>query len=183
MKVRRCHAILLLFVFPVICLAQQPSPALADWVTASDVSASYVLPVKNLGLSDFGVGGELSASHYFTNHLGIQSEVDYLSTDYLNFRNRGARAGAIFRFRAGTGMQPYVRALVGYSWVQDSSLRPTNVYHGSPSVLGGGGVDFRVLGPFCGRAGVDVQYDWSTGARVGRGILGISYRFHRLSGM
>jgi hypothetical protein len=153
---------------------------IASSASASDVSANFVLPVKDTGLSHYGVGGELSASHFLTSHVAVQVEGDYLRTDYLVFRDRGVRAGAVLRFHRNAGIQPYARALVGYSWAQDTSLPPANSYHGSPSLLGGAGVDFRLTGSWYGRAGVDVQYDWTTGVKVGRGVVGVSYHFDRL---
>jgi hypothetical protein len=164
-------------MFSLMCFAQQPTPVIAGGLFATDVSADFVLPVKDVGLSHYGMGGELSGAHYLTDHVGLQMEGDYLRTDYLSFRNKGLRGGVIMRFHRDSGVQPYARALLGYSWVQDTMLLPTNAYHGSPSVLAGAGVDFRLLGSWYGKAGVDVQYDWGTGARVGRGVVGLSYRF------
>jgi hypothetical protein len=172
----------LVSVLSVACLAQQPTPVIAGLASASDLSANFVLPVKDLGLSHYGMGGELSASHLLTSHVAVQVEGDYLRTDYLVFRDRGVRAGGVLRFRRNAGIQPYARALVGYSWVQDTSLPPANSYHGSPSLLGGAGLDFRLAGCWYGRAGVDVQYDWITKAKVGRGVVGISYHFDSFRG-
>jgi hypothetical protein len=182
MKILYRCAFALFSVLSAACLAQQPTPVKASFASASDLSANFVLPVKDTGLSHYGMGGELSASHFLTSRVAVQVEGDYLRTDYLVFRDRGVRAGAVLRFHRDGGIQPYVRALVGYSWVQDTSLPPANSYHGSPSLLSGTGIDFRLVGSWYGRAGVDVQYDWITGARVGRGVVGISYHLDSFKG-
>lgn len=177
MKIQYLCALVLFCMLSAACLAQRPSPVVADSISASDVSVNFLLPVKDLGLSHYGQGAELSASHYLTNHLGVQIEGDYLRTNYLALRNGGVRVGGILRIHRAAGLQPYVHALVGYSWMQDTSLRPATSYHGSPSLLGGVGVDFRIVGSWYGRAGADAQYDWSNRTRVGRGVGGISYHF------
>lgn len=182
MKILYRSALALFSVLSAACLAQQPTPVTASFASASDFSADFVLPVKDIGLSHYGMGSELSASHFLTSHVAVQVEGDYLRTDYLVFRDRGVRAGAVLRFHRDAGLQPYVRTLVGYSWVQDTSLTPANSYHGSPSLLGGAGFDFRLVGSWYGRAGVDAQYDWVTKARVGRGVIGISYHLDSLKG-
>jgi hypothetical protein len=182
MKILYRCAFALLSVLSAGCLAQQPTPVIAGSASTNDVSANFVLPVKDIGLSHYGMGGELSASHFLTGHIAVQVEGDYLRTDYLAFRDRGVRGGAIVRFHRDAGLQPYARALVGYSWVQDTSLSPVNSYHGSPSLLGGAGFDFRLGGSWYGRAGVDAQFDWITRARVGRGVVGISYHLDSFKG-
>ena len=183
MKIRICCATLVLFLFSVVCLAQKPAGALtggadaAAIAGANEVSVDFLVPAKSADPLSFGVGGQVTASHFFDEHFGVKLESDYEKTTYVNFHDYGFRVGPVVHFGIRHWLQPYVEALVGYARVESSYLTPVNSYHGSGSVLAGGGFDFPLAGGWYAKAGVDVQEDWSVSTTVARGLVGVSYRF------
>jgi hypothetical protein len=161
-----------------ICLAQRPTPPLqGGWLAPSDISVNFLLPVKDCEMSHYGVGGLITTSRYFSDHFGAQLQGDYMRTNYINYHEAGVKVGPVIRFWTKSAIEPYVHVLVGYSRVKDSNLKPTTSYHGSGSILGGGGLDFPLAGAWYGRVGADIQQDWTVRQRAGRGIVGVSYKF------
>jgi hypothetical protein len=148
------------------------------------MSADFLVPtVKGGGLLEYGVGGQITSTHFFDKHFGVhfgvKLEGDYMRMDYSNLRDSGVRIGPTIRFSTIHGVQPYVEALVGYARVQASYLRPVNSFHGSGSILAGGGFECHLTGGWYAKAGLDVQEDWAAYTGSGRGLLGVSYRFDR----
>ena len=45
-------------------------------------------------------------------------------------------------------------------------------FHGSGSVMGGGGLDFHLSGPWFARGQIDIQEDWTAHTTVGRVLVG-----------
>ncbi len=173
----RYVGLLILILLSINCLAQHPVPPLHGPSASDDISVDLLLPTKDSNLSNMGVGGQFAAAHFFGDHFGAQLQGDYVRTGYLDFHDAGVRVGAIIRLAARSAIQPYVRVLVGHSQVKDQNLKPTTSYHGSGSILGGGGIDFPLSGAWYGRVGADLQEDWTVHQRSARGVLGFSYRF------
>ncbi len=199
MKIPLCCAMLLLFLFSGLCLAQGPSaPVFADSAAAPVTGGSAPVPVLVGSASDelsadfmgtakgprpwsFGEGGQIGFAHFLNKYLGVKLQSAYEKMSYCNQTEAGVRVGPILRFATFHRVQPYLEGLVGYARVQATYLRPASEYHGSGSVLGGGGFDFRLPGSgrWYARAGVEVQDDWSAHTSVGHGFVGISYRFDK----
>jgi len=178
MKTRLCHS-LVLFLFAGTCFAQQPAPTLNE--ALNEVSADLLIPIKDQ--SHIGIGGQVTATHFFGDNVGLQLQGDYLTTDEYNLRDVGARIGPVVRFRSQQAIQPYVRALVGYSRVESSYLKQKSSLQNSGSVLVGGGLDFPLStgwssGAWYGRVGADLEDDWTATTRMGRVSVGVSYRFN-----
>ncbi len=173
MKIWLCCFVL--FLFSGICLAQRPAPALIPG--ANEVSVSFIYAQKGQSLSNYGFGGQIAGNHYFDEHVGFELQSDYIRTDFSNVRDAGVRVGPVMRFATKHAVQPYVEFLAGYARVESSYLRPVTSFHGSGSILAGGGVDFPLSGGWHAKAGADFEDDWNVCTRVGRGVLGISYRF------
>lgn len=176
MKSRLCRALFVLFLFSGVCLAQAPAGALIV-PGPNEVSVDFLVPQKGPGLSHYGVGGQISGSHFFDEHVGITAQGDYMRTDFYNVHDAGVRVGPTMRIADIHGVQPYVEFLVGYARVEAGYLKPETSFHGSVSVMGGVGVDFPLAGRWYAKVGVDLEDNWSASTRVSRGLLGISYRF------
>lgn len=187
MKVRFCSAMFALLLFSGVCLAQVPAPVILS--SASDeVSADFLWTAKGATPWSFGWGGQTAGAHFFTQHFGVKGEADYERMSYFSQTDIGFRGGPVIRFGSYHRLQPFVEALVGYAQVRAAYLEPPNTFHGSGSILGGGGVDFPLPARgWYARAGVEVQDDWdahskecsSCATRVGRGFFGVAYEFHR----
>ncbi len=175
MKFHLCSSLLVLFLFAGICFAQAPKPA-AGLTISNEVSADFLLPIKDQ--SHAGFGGQFATSHFFSDNVGAQLQGDYLKTDEYDLHDAGVRVGPIVRFWSKHSIQPYVHALVGYSRVGSSYLKPTGSYQGSGSYLAGGGLDFPLAGGWYGRVGADLQNDWGAHTEAGRVLMGVSYRFN-----
>jgi hypothetical protein len=166
--------VLVLFLLSGVCLAQSPAPMIN--IPANEVSVESVVAGKGPGVN-FGFGGQISGSHFLSEHIGIKLEGDYTRADDFNLHDGGLRGGAILRFRAQHAIQPYLECLAGYARVEASYLRPAARFHGSGSVLGGGGFDLSLGDGWYATAGVDIQQDWTVSTTLARGVLGVSYRF------
>lgn len=169
---------LLLLLFSTVCFAQVSTPPLTGALSeGKELSFTYVLGETNR-LADYGWGGEVSASHFLNKNVGFQAETGYLSTNYENLRDFGMRCGPVVRLWTRHPVQPYVHVLLGYAIVRSSFLKPESSFHGGGSILAGVGLDFPVYQGWYARVGGDFENDWTaTATRVGRGVMGISYRF------
>lgn len=186
MKIHVCHAMLVLFMFAGVSLAQVPAPVLIV-STSNELSGDFLVTAKGPTPGNdksvpwsFGRGGQFAGAHFFRKYIGAKLQADYERMDYDNQTEAGVRVGPVLRLATFRAVQPYVEALVGYARVRASYLRPVSSYHSSGSVLGGGGVDFPLPGSgrWYARAGVEIQDDWTAKTSVGHGFLGISYRFN-----
>lgn len=176
-RMRYVGLLLILILLSINCLAQRPAPPFRGPSASDVISVDLLLPIKDSNLSNLGVGGQFAVTHFFGDHFGTQFQGDYMRTGYLDFHDASFREGPIIRLAARSAIQPYVRVLVGYSQVKDRNLKPTMSYHGSGSILGGGGIDFPLSGAWYGRVGADLQEDWTVHQRSARGVVGFSYRF------
>ena len=175
MNIRLCRAMLAMFLFSGICFAQVPQPPIPA-PSLSDISLGFIFAGKQP--SHYGVGGQFTASRFVNDRLGFQVEGDYLRTDEFNLRDAGVRVGPVVRFGAKHAVQPYLHALLGYAEVKSSYLKPVTSFNGAPSVLAGGGIDFRLSGGWHGIVEGDIEEDWAANrTRNARGVVGVSYRF------
>lgn len=183
MKIRICNSLFFSLWFSGISLAQAPAPPLVGSLAAPEVSINLLLPMKDHDLSHYGFGGQLTATQFLDPHIGIQVQGDYVQTHGFDFHDRGVRVGPTIRFSTKHSIRPYMHALLGYSQVKATYLNPKTSlnskasYHGSGSLLGGGGVEFPLSDRLFGKVGADIQYDWTVRTRLVRGLLGVSYRF------
>jgi len=177
-KNMRCCAKLLLLMVSTACFAQVPTPPLAGpFHGGKDISFTYILGETNR-LAYSGSGGGFVASHFLNKNVGFQAETDYLRTNYENLRDLGMRCGPVVRLQTRHPVQPYVHVLLGFAIVKSSFLKPESSFHGGGSILAGVGLDFPFYQGWYARAGVDFENDWTaTATRVGRGTVGIAYRF------
>jgi hypothetical protein len=157
------------------CLAQMPAPP-ASAISANDVSAMFLLPIKNGSPFEVGAGGQLSGSRFFNRHIGIELEGDYERASFSSFQDGGVRIGPVVRLGSNTKVQPFLEGLAGFSLVKATYLSSGDSFHGSGSVMGGGGLDFHLSGPWFARGQIDIQEDWTAHTTVGRVLVGISYR-------
>jgi len=169
---------LLLLLSSTVCFAQVPIPPLAGpFQGEKDISFTYILGETNR-FAYSGSGGEFTASYFLNKNVGLQVEADYLRMNYENLRDMGIRCGPVVRLWTRHSVQPYVHVLLGYAVVRSSFLKPELSFHGGGSILAGVGLDFPIYQGWYARAGVDAENDWTAVAtRVGRGTVGISYRF------
>jgi opacity protein-like surface antigen len=177
MKIRLCGAMLVLFLFAGVSVAQVPMPPLST-PPSSEASFSFVVPGRDPSSPYHGMGGQFTISHYVNGWLGFQAEGDYLRTNTDNFRDIGGRVGAIARFRGNRALRPYVHALVGIAKIKASYLNPTTSFNECPSILAGAGLEFPISQHWRGAIGGDLEEDWTnpTGT-VGRAVAGLTYRF------
>jgi len=175
-RMRYTGLLLILIVGSINCLAQRPASPL-QMPLVDVISVDFLLPMKEVNPSSLGVGGQFAATHFFSDHLGIQFQGDYMRSGYLDFHDKSVRSGPVICLGSRSAIQPYLRILVGYSQVKDLNLKPTTSYHGSGSILGGGGIDFPLSGAWYGMVGADLQEDWTVRQRSARGAVGVSYRF------
>jgi hypothetical protein len=176
MSIRFNCAMFVLVLSSGICFAQAPKPALTGQAS-NEMSADFLVPVKGSDLLSYGFGGQIASTRFFSEHLGVKLQGDYMRMDNSNLRDSGIRIGPIVRFGTRHAVQPYLEALVGYARVEAMYLKPG--YHGGGSVLAGGGFEFPLVGGWYAKAGVDVQDEWAASTRAGRGTVGVSYRFDR----
>lgn len=178
MKIWLYCAAFVLCLFSGLCVAQVPGPAFVP--LSNEMSGNFVLPVKGYDLSTSGYGGQVAVSHFLRNNFGVQMQGDYERTNFANFRSAGGRIGPIVRFATKGTVQPYLELLAGYAEVEAVYLTPKHAvssYHGSGSVLCGGGLDYRLANGWYARAGLDLEDDWAARSQVARGTVGFSYRF------
>jgi hypothetical protein len=176
LKMRFWCAIFVSLLFSGVCLAQRPVPTLASPAPV-EVSADFLMPVKGSDMSSFGTGGQLAASYFFRENVGIKLQGDYEKTDFDDFRDVAGRVGPIVRFQTKESVQPYLEALVGYARVQATYLSQATSSHGSGSALVGGGFDYHLAGSWYTNLEAGFESDWTVHTRVARASVGISYRF------
>jgi hypothetical protein len=102
-----------------------------------------------------GGGGEISIARYFSKHFGLTAGADLLYTRYLNFWEYGYRAGPVIRFRPNRRVQPFVRAMGGFSRYKEDLTGGRYVNGGS--FLAGGGIDWRLDGGLSLRTALDYE--------------------------
>jgi hypothetical protein len=167
---------LLLLMFIGVCSAQRPSPAITGSTISNEVSADFLLPIKDQ--SHIGFGGQVATTHFLSDNVGVQLQGDYLKTNEYDLHDAGVRVGPIVRFWSQHSIQPYARVLLGYARVRSSYLKPTGSYQGGGSIMFGGGLDFPLSSGWYGKLGADLQDDWGTDTEAGRVLVGVSYRFN-----
>lgn len=176
MRIRVLHIVTAMFLLAGFCMGQRaPVPALSSPL-GDDVSASYMLVVKDRSL-DSGNGADFTSTHYFTYHLGISAQVEAMRTDRFKVREAAVRMGATYRFNVGANFQPFVRAFAGYSGVSATYFGPTNPTKSGGSLLAGAGTDIRVRGPLFARFTLDAVDNWDAKTRFARGAVGFGYHF------
>ena len=177
MKTWLSGAMLVLCLFTGICVAQVPAPPLAV-PSSSELSFNFIVTARDPSSPYYGVGGQVTASHYMSEWLGFQAEGDFSRTNVDNFRDIGVRVGPIARFRSHRAIQPYVHALVGVAEVKASYLTTPTSFNTAPSILLGAGAEFPLSQHWHGNIGGDLQEDWTSHrGTVVRGVAGVSYRF------
>lgn len=141
----------------------------------NEVSFSYTLVANDF--LDFGNGGDISSSHYFTRHLGVFSQAEAME-EMNNFKvhEYAVRVGPVYSFNLSGDFQPFVHAAAGVAGVS-ATYHPQRLHSLGGSFLAGGGADIRIRGALFARVASDVVYDWHASTGFGRGTVGFMYRF------
>jgi hypothetical protein len=145
-----------------------PAPAITDRGD-NELSVSYVIPVRHDPWSS-GYGADVTASRYFTRHVGFSADVDYVKSSYESFTAYGFRGGPVVRIAQIGPFEPFARGLFGYPYV------------GGFSYLAGAGTDFRIVGPFSARVAADFEHFERIHASVIEDLrfsIGCSYHFKK----
>ena len=118
----------------------------------------------------------------FTRHFGFSADADLLRSDYVQFREYGFRAGPTVRFFQTARMEPFARALIGYSRFKETITGPNEPYVSGVSYLVGMGDDVRLAGPVWARVAGDYEQNSSVGPKATRLLrisFGFTYKFNR----
>ncbi|HUO61438.1 MAG TPA: outer membrane beta-barrel protein [Candidatus Acidoferrales bacterium] len=175
--VKKLFVLSAVLVCSAIAWAQSGPVTAMGGTNGSDVTGSAVVMVKNSNF-DVGYGADFSATKYLTRHWGFRAEADWTAMNDYSYREYGARGGAVYKFKLSPNTQPYFEYLVGYAKTRVTFFKGPLVYHDGLSMLGGGGLDYRVRNGLFVRAGVDMVADNSDkgfGNKYGRVTLGIAY--------
>ncbi len=158
----------------------EPAPALTD-MGNSELSVSYVSLVRHDPWSS-GYGADVTASRYFTRHVGFSMDADYLKSSYDSFTAYGLRGGPVVRITKIGPFTPFVRGLFGYGKFSNILTGKGNPYEGGFSYIAGAGTDFRLAGPFSARVAADFEdYPRISESTIHdmRVSIGCSYRFKK----
>ena len=164
-----------------------PAPALRIPGEDSDISLSGIVQVRpdqtKSGLQiQLGTGMSATVSHYFTRHFGISADADFMRSDYVQFQGYGYRAGPTVRLNHVWRVEPFARALFGYSRYKETNTGPKLPYVSGLSFLAGGGGDLRLSGSIFARLAADYEQQTDSPrphyatARMLRDTMGLSYR-------
>ena len=154
--------------------APPPRAPISERGASFDVALSGILMLRSNG--DFnpnpsswnsGMGVDLSVSHFFTKRLGLTIQSDFLNDSFLNFREYGVRGGAIARIRAGRKVEPFARAMFGYSRYREEKILPNQTNFSGFSYIVGGGMNFRLKGPLAAVGSLDFEGNPAIHNRVG----------------
>ena len=176
MRIRTVCIVNALFLLSGFCFGQgTPVPALTN-PFGNDISLSYMLVEKNRSFN-LGNGGDITATHYLTRHIGIIAETEAMTVSRWQIHEYAVRAGASYRFNDGADIQPFVRASAGFSKVNASyhANRPIHDFGGS--LMLGAGTDVRIKGQLFARFTADVVDNWDASTRFGRGTAGFAFHF------
>lgn len=179
---KRLFLLVALLICSALAWAQRgPSTALAG-SSGGDITGSYVVMVKNTHFDTGWEGGDISFTKYITRHWGVRAEADVERMSTYSYREYGYRGGAVYNFMPKTKIQPYMHYLVGYARTKATTIFDgPYTYHSGLSMLGGGGVDYRLRNGWFVRGGADIVANNNDtngfGNKFARFTIGISYHF------
>lgn len=157
-----------------------PSTALAG-SPGGDITASYVVMVKSSNFDIGWQGADFSMTKYITRHWGVRAEGDVQRMDTFDYREYGFRGGPVYSFRPKMHIQPFMHYLVGYARTKGTIFPGPYKYYSGVSMLGGGGLDYRLTNGWFVRGGADIVANNNDkngfGNKYARFTIGISYHF------
>jgi hypothetical protein len=127
-----------------------------------------------------GQGVEWTASHYFTKHLAFSADGEALNSTYSQFREYGLRGGPTLALFRVSRLQPFVRALAGFSHFRADYTGATQPYVNGFSYELGSGCDVRITGPVAARVAAGFEHDPNvpgSTTRLLRLAVGLNYHF------
>lgn len=177
--VKRVFVLTAMLVCTAIAWAQNAPTTALSGLNGGDLTTSYVVMVKSTNFDIGYQGADVSTTKYFTKHLGFRAEADFERMNTFNYREYGFRGGPVYKFKPGQNAQPYVQYLIGYAQAKGTIFPGPYVYHGGLSMLGGGGVDYRLKNGWFARGGLDFVADNNKtnglGSKYARVTFGLSY--------
>jgi hypothetical protein len=181
LRVKKLFVLTALLACSAIAWAQRGPTTAIGGSNGGDVTASYVVLVKDTSFDIGYEGADFSSTKYLTRHWGFRAEADIEKMDTFAYREYGVRGGPVYRFKLSPNAQPYVQFLVGYARAKADNhiFNGPRVYHDGLSMLGGGGLDYRLRNGWFVRTGADIVDNTSGhfGSKYGRVTFGIAYHF------
>jgi hypothetical protein len=180
--VKKLFLLSALLVCSALAWAQRGPVTAMEASSGGDITGSYSIMVKSADLDIGWKGADVSMTKYVTRHWGVRAEADMQRMDTFDFHEYGFRGGPVYSFRPKAHVQPYMHYLVGYARTKATEMFVgPYVYHSGVSMLGGGGVDYRVKNGWFVRGGADIVANNNStngfGSKFARFTIGISRHF------
>ena len=176
MRIRFLQMCAIVVLLSVCVLAQRgPTSPLAT-PSGNEVSASFVLVAKDTSMN-LGNGSYFTATHYFTQHIGLTGNGEFLHVNAYNLDEKLLMLGATYNLFPGAKYQPWAHFLAGGNWITCCVGKRARSWDHARTFEPGAGVDIRLHGPLYAKIGIDYVDSYNAHWQHVQGVMGFSYHF------